>query len=259
MQYRYEGSLFVLHITIGTTHAGYGTILHDRVAECLPHADATVTRNDITWVDVEWKSGMDAFARAIVPLVTEDLRLFLLMERIAENQVLTWLEACQDIRPKQQRWKAMAATRIADHIATMQHEYRETVILLEGFVRFRMQDWLKELDQVAGDAISLVQRKDMIASQALALKEWLDQQPIGFEEIRVMHNNGRLTLGSDHAIQGLERLDKLYREQGVGVEERLVGILMGLVPRRVLWCGSSDELRRLPLLNMVFGDRIRSV
>ena len=258
-----------MQAVIGTTRKGYGSILHDRVQECAVqaglHAHVTVERQEKgTWVSMEWRGAPDAFARSMAPLIVEDLRSFLLMERMvekarhlpAESQVLAWLEACQDARPLEERWKTAAAAQILDHMGVAVAQCRPLTLLPEGIVRFRMQPWQEELDRVVADALTLTQRKREMRPWANVLREWLDKQPICLEEVRVQRRNGQWALSGNRAMEGLQRLESMYSRQGVGVEERLVGILMGLIPRKVLWYGSRDDLRKLPLLSMVFGDRV---
>lgn len=151
------------------------------------------------------------------------------------------------------RWRPEIERRIAEHLEHM------AMLVIEGFVRFRLRDIVEE---VGGMASSL-------------LDEYLLQQE-NRDFIRMLRNYARNKGGQSEAIHVIfspSRVFRIYDErmcllasnaEGFGVpvddevnhEDLLIASVVGLAPRRLVIHGQRCLPATLETLRDVFGDRV---
>jgi len=199
-------------------------------------------------VRMEGRYGLEALARALGALVTEDLVTFEVAAMTDETPL-----PLPDKRQILSRAVAAARSRedLSETVPRLTAYLREEgKLCLEGFLRFRMQETVLFWRLCVEEALSGLLLEQEYARAADMLRLLLDERPPRCASLRLcLHGDGLCSLSDGEALQ-MEYVD----ETGEG----LISLLVGMAPARLEVYDLSNGTRRelVEALTGIFSGRI---
>lgn len=137
---------------------------------------------------------------------------------------------------------------------------RENEIVLEGFITFRLKEYLEDLydsvEDVAEDYLTEREYREFLR----LLKHFMSRQKNPLPEVNVIRNGDSYTLLDDKRkpVEGEvgRFLAKPPDGMDLGVDDIIVSAIVTLAPERVVWHGSKDNSPCFDLIHDLFDDKV---
>lgn len=145
----------------------------------------------------------------------------------------------------------------------MEHIEQNQLLLVEGFINFRMRDYLTEIKFAVEVAAEELKNEKEYNDFVNLLKYFVDTQAPRIKEVNLLINgNGRFYLW-DHKGCKIEEqyvqhyIDDLLLED-LSIDDLLISILISIAPRKIIIHHSSklDQNESLEIIKNVFADKI---
>ena len=143
----------------------------------------------------------------------------------------------------------------------VQHLNEENLLMIDGFVRFRLKEYHDELADCVRQAIDDHEFEKERAEFIALLRDFVDGRPQGVREIHVLPSENerfRLVDQSGFPVETSYLDDftwELVDDGQVDMEELLITTLVSLAPGKVV-CHRPIETRDVPMVQDVFHDRL---
>ncbi|MEX0974271.1 MAG: putative sporulation protein YtxC [Bacillota bacterium] len=137
---------------------------------------------------------------------------------------------------------------------------RENEIVLEGFITFRLKDYLEDLfdvvEKVAEDYLTEREYHEFLK----LLRHFMTRQKETAAEVNVVRNGDAYRV-LDHKMDPVQGevgrfLEKPPGGFDLGVDDLIVSAVVTLAPERVVWHGSHDKSPCFDLIKDLFGERL---
>lgn len=137
---------------------------------------------------------------------------------------------------------------------------RENEIVLEGFITFRLKEYLGDLfdivEETAEDYLTEREYREFLR----LLRHFMSRHKNPAPEVNVIRNGNRYALLDDKRkpVEGEVGRFLAKPPDGIdlGVDDLIVSAVVTLAPERVIWHGSKEDSPCFDLINDLFGDKV---
>ncbi len=147
--------------------------------------------------------------------------------------------------------------RIEESVETLEN----TPFDLEGFLRFRMKDFIREIENAIKFSWRCWQNDQEYENFILMLRDFMNEQVCSVEVLHVIfYPNGGFCLWDENGQQLYDKAFKQKQHPGMKEEDLLLSLLLAVAPEKIVWHTGKDSTRTrvLRILKDVFQDRLHT-
>lgn len=147
------------------------------------------------------------------------------------------------------RWRSRVWKRVMEHLENNDE------LVLEGFIRFRMKDFTRELEEAVDRAVDDLLIEKEYTEFIKLLQYFVEIQEPKVEEVHVLLGDDKkyTLLDSSHRIINndiLEDLAKEITDKEISYDDLLISSLITIAPKRIT-IHQYDKIKNIELLNTI--------
>lgn len=154
-----------------------------------------------------------------------------------------------DAETIRRRWKDKVSNRIMDHLQV------NNDIILEGFIRFRLKDFIRELEDAVDRAVDDLLIEKEYNEFIKLLQYFVEIQEPKIEEVHVFQNEDKKYTLLDSSLRVinndiLEELAKEISDSEISHDDLLISSLITIAPSKIT-IHECDKIKNTELLNTI--------
>ena len=148
-----------------------------------------------------------------------------------------------------EQWRCQVWERIMDHLSTSDQ------LIFDGFIRFRLKDFVEELENAVDRAVDDLLIENEYNEFIKLLQYFVEIQDPKVDEVHVLQQDDKryVLLDSDLKVIHNEMLEQLAREisdKGISHDDLLISSLITIAPCKIT-IHEYDKIKNVELLNTI--------